>query len=422
MDHRVDEKLLQGLKQLKLLTNRNFILFFFGSLVSKIGDKLYLIAMPWIIYELTGSSFYMGVMFFLETIPFLFVSPLAGLLADRFSHKLLLFLSAFLQGFFLLTIVIGNAAASQIPIIWIFVCGFFIACGGAVFSVVLNSIIPSMFPKDKIVNVNSSFQFLDSTSLLFGSALAGMLISMFGGFTVLLLDAISFFIICAVVLFYRIKKENIKKIAGGSSWKHLVQGASYVKNHEILKPLLLIMMLVNISNAVVVALLVFFARDTLALDSSQTGLIYTIAAVSQVLLTFFIPLITKTFKRTNRMLLVCLMVSSGGIGIISLSTGWVTLGLAMMVHTVPIIIFNVVNKTLRMQIVPDDLIGRVNGLFLMLSKSTLPVAGLIGGVAAEFIHIRIVFALLCILSLALIVRYWFHPFNQEATTTLERIS
>lgn len=138
MDHRVDEKLLQGLKQLKLLTNRNFILFFFGSLVSKIGDKLYLIAMPWIIYELTGSSFYMGVMFFLETIPFLFVSPLAGLLADRFSHKLLLFLSAFLQGFFLLTIVIGNAAASQIPIIWIFVCGFFIACGGAVFSVVLN--------------------------------------------------------------------------------------------------------------------------------------------------------------------------------------------------------------------------------------------------------------------------------------------
>ena len=41
------------------------------------------------------------------------------------------------------------------------------------------------------------------------------------------------------------------------------------------------MMLVNISNAVVVALLVFFARerDTLALDSSQTGLIYTIAAV-----------------------------------------------------------------------------------------------------------------------------------------------
>ncbi|WEG16683.1 MFS transporter [Alkalihalophilus pseudofirmus] len=404
---------------MNFLKSRNFALFFIGTLVSKIGDKLYLLAMPWLIYELTGSSFYMGVMFFLETIPFLFISPIAGLLADRFSHKLLLFTAALSQGLCLLAIVVFHLSRYD-SIIPIFIFGFLIACGGAIFSVVLNSIIPSMFSKDRIVNVNSSFQFIDSTSLLFGSALAGILISLVGAPLVLLIDAVSFLLIAVIVLFYKVSKSNKLKVTKGQSFNHLLQGAKYVFKHNTLGPLITIMMLVNISNAVIVAMLVFYSRDVLGISAEQLGLIYTITAVFQILLTLLIPSIIRRFKHINRMLLICLFISCIGIGMVALSVEWITLSIAMVVHTAPIIIFNVMNKTLRMQIAPENLLGRVNGLFLMLSKSTLPLAGLLGGILAEFFDLKIIFGVLSILTLLIITRYWFHPFNNQENYSQEK--
>src|SRR4030042_2604479 len=73
------------------LKYRNYRLFFSGQSLSLIGTWMQRIAMPWLVYHLTGSVFLLGVVSFAGQIPTFLLSPLAGVLTDRFNrYKVLL--------------------------------------------------------------------------------------------------------------------------------------------------------------------------------------------------------------------------------------------------------------------------------------------------------------------------------------------
>src|SRR3954462_15375221 len=73
------------------LESRNYRLYFFGQIVSLIGTCLTQTASLWLVYHLTSSPFMLGVVGFVGQVPIFFLSPLAGVLADRMNrHRLLI--------------------------------------------------------------------------------------------------------------------------------------------------------------------------------------------------------------------------------------------------------------------------------------------------------------------------------------------
>jgi len=68
------------------LRYRNFRLFFGGQSVSLIGTWMQRISMPWLVFHLTGSAFWLGLIGFTSQIPILLISPLAGVLVDRWNR------------------------------------------------------------------------------------------------------------------------------------------------------------------------------------------------------------------------------------------------------------------------------------------------------------------------------------------------
>src|SRR6202163_436820 len=73
---------------LRALRHRNFQLFFAGQLISLIGTWMQNVAQSWLVYHLTGSSALLGMVGFAGQIPVFLISPLGGLVADRYSrHK-----------------------------------------------------------------------------------------------------------------------------------------------------------------------------------------------------------------------------------------------------------------------------------------------------------------------------------------------
>ena len=68
----------------------NYRLFFIGQGVSLIGSWMQAVAMSWLVYRLTGSAFLLGVTGFASQIPSLFLSPFAGVLADRSDRRRML--------------------------------------------------------------------------------------------------------------------------------------------------------------------------------------------------------------------------------------------------------------------------------------------------------------------------------------------
>src|SRR5512135_2188708 len=71
----------------RALKNRNFQLFFSGQIISLVGTWMQTVAEAWLIYRLTGSSVLLGVLGFVGQIPIFLLSPLAGLVADRWPRR-----------------------------------------------------------------------------------------------------------------------------------------------------------------------------------------------------------------------------------------------------------------------------------------------------------------------------------------------
>src|SRR5664280_2875988 len=80
-----------GLKNtFRSLKHRNYRLFFYGQSISLIGTWIQRIAVPWMVYNMTGSVFLLGLVGFAGQIPTFLISPFAGVLIDRWNrHKIL---------------------------------------------------------------------------------------------------------------------------------------------------------------------------------------------------------------------------------------------------------------------------------------------------------------------------------------------
>lgn len=72
---------------LALLRRRNFALLWFGQLISQIGDMALILALPFYVYQLTGSLLQTGLMYIVETLPRILFGSLAGVFVDRWDRR-----------------------------------------------------------------------------------------------------------------------------------------------------------------------------------------------------------------------------------------------------------------------------------------------------------------------------------------------
>ncbi|MDP2933353.1 MAG: MFS transporter, partial [bacterium] len=81
---------------LRVFRYRNYRLFFAGQSISLVGIWMQNIAMAWLVYRLTGSAFLLGLVGFSSQIPAFFLTPLAGVVADRYSRYKILVITQIL--------------------------------------------------------------------------------------------------------------------------------------------------------------------------------------------------------------------------------------------------------------------------------------------------------------------------------------
>ena len=74
-------------RMFRSIENRNYRLYFLGQSVSVLGSWLQSVAQAWLVYQLTRSSFQLGLVVFIGQAPLLFLSPIGGLIADRYPRR-----------------------------------------------------------------------------------------------------------------------------------------------------------------------------------------------------------------------------------------------------------------------------------------------------------------------------------------------
>ena len=106
---------------------KNFRLFFYGQSISLIGTWIQRIAVPWLVYDLTGSVFYLGLVGFAGQIPTFVLAPFAGVLIDRWNRYTILVITqilAMVQAFVLVFLFYTHS----IEVWYIVLLSIFLGC------------------------------------------------------------------------------------------------------------------------------------------------------------------------------------------------------------------------------------------------------------------------------------------------------
>ena len=191
---------------LRSFHHRNYRLLFPANAVSNIGTWAQRVAQDWLVLELTGSSFYLGIVTGLQFLPALFFSMHGGKMADRFNKRLVLIycnLGGFVSSLALGLLIVFDAIA-----LWhVFFFAFTLGLASALDAPVRQAFTSEIVGKEDLPNAVSLNSANFNAARLIGPGLSGLLIAAFGTGPSFLLNALSF--LGVIVALASIKEEEL---------------------------------------------------------------------------------------------------------------------------------------------------------------------------------------------------------------------
>jgi MFS family permease len=368
--------------QQKALFHRNYRLFMVGQTLSLVGTWIQRMAMMWLVYQLTGSAFLLGVVGFCEQIPIFLLAPFAGVYADRWDkHKALCRIEAFAlaQAFLLGLLTLFNVVE-----IWHII--LLSLCLGVInaFEVpIRQSFVVEMVERDKesLSNAIALNSTVFNLSRLIGPSVAGILISAVGEGWCFMANAVSYAIVFGSLLMMRLPKNLIARPKEAQVIRKLKEGIQYVKSNNMMRSLLLLLAIVSFSNASLKTLAPIFAKDVLHGGAHTLGFLMSGAGVGAICGALFltknksISLLKRIVSVTGILLgaaMICFAISRS----LPLSLFFIAIaGLGQMMHTA-------CTNTLLQLHVDDDKRGRVMSFYTVCLQGTMPFGSLLAGAFA----------------------------------------
>ena len=182
------------------------------------------VAQSWLVFDLTKSSFYLGLDDFLGQLPILLLTVLGGVIADRHDRKRLLISSQYVQmttAFILAVLVWTGSVRIEHILLLSFATGLAQAFGGPAYQ----SLMPMLVPRQHLPNAIALNSIQFNLSRIFGSVLAGVTLATFGAAVCFALNGLSFLIVVAALLSLSVthlppteRKPILQEMRGGFSY------------------------------------------------------------------------------------------------------------------------------------------------------------------------------------------------------------
>lgn len=169
----------RGASPLVLLRNRNFRLLWVGEAISLLGDQFYLIALPWLVLQLTGDALAVGAVLALAGVPRALFMLVGGALTDRFSPRMVMLASNLLR-MVLVVLLSGLVLGGLIQLWMLYLLALAFGVIDAFFFPAQSAIVPRLVGKEQLQAANAIIQGTMQVSLFAGPVLAGTLIALLG--------------------------------------------------------------------------------------------------------------------------------------------------------------------------------------------------------------------------------------------------
>jgi MFS family permease len=367
-----------------LWRNRDYLLLWSGQAVSLVGDRASGIAFPLLILALSHSAAVAGLLGFVSTLPYVFLSLPAGALVDRWDRKWAMILCdsgrvvalgsipiAFWTGHLSLTLLFVVATVEGILFVF--------------FDLSQVAALPRVVGREQLASASAQNNVMFGLAFLIGPPLGGTLYQSIGKVAPFLVDSISYGVSVISLFFIKTRFQAERVAARRPLQTEIIEGLHWLWRQPLLRFLAFLAFGFNIVffSAGNTLLLIVLAKQHHA-PPSAIGLIFAIGAIGGMVGAGIVVRIRNRFRFGQ------ILVTTGWLLVLlyplyALAPNAVAIGIISALLSAIGTVYNIVQYSYRLALIPDELQGRVNSVFRLVAFGGQPIGAAIVGLCLQYV-------------------------------------
>lgn len=346
--------------------SRDYRLFYTGQFVSAFGSAISYVVLPWQVYQLTKSTFAVGMLGVAEFVPMFVMAFVGGALADYIDRRRLVMMAEAVMAV-LCGALVFNSLLPQ-PRVWalILIASLFAACS-AVHRPAIEALTPRIVSAELMPAVSALGAFSHNATFIVGASLAGLVTEKLGAAAGYAVDAATF--IASLVMLLLMRAVPPPEAADRPSLRSIKDGLLYARSRQEL----LGTYLIDIIAIFFGTPMALFPAIAERLGAGSVGLLYAMPAVGAMLATLTSRWMEKAHRHGRAITLSVMVWGAAIIGFGFATRLWAAL-LCLLVAFAADMVSGMFRMTIWNQTIPDHLRGRLASIE-MISYMTGPYLG-----------------------------------------------
>ena len=362
-----------------------------ASAVSNLGDGIFQLALPLLAVELTRSPSKVAGVLLANKLPWIFMTLLAGALADRLDRKRTMvgvgLVRAVVIGVLALAAFTDNAS---LPLLY--VLAFVLGIGETLFDTAAQSVMPAVVARDQLSRANSRLFGAELVANQFvGPPLGGLLAALAIGAAFAVTSG--GYLVAAALLSTMVGSFRPERAGPRTSIRtDIREGVRYVWHQPVLRTLALMLGISNLAATAQQAVIVLYVVDPgpVGLSEASFGVLYTTSAVGGLAGTWLSAPAERVLGRAT-VLFLSMAVGTVALAVPAITANVIAIGASFVAFGAISVLWNVITVSLRQRITPDRLLGRMNSVYRLMGWGTMPLGALLAGVLGDAFGLRTVF-------------------------------
>ena len=366
---------------LKILGNRTFLLFFLGNIISLVGFGFNLIAISWMVLEQTGSEFALGKIMAAATTPGLILALVAGIIIDKVNRKwLLVILDAFRVIIISVFIYYFNIDGFSLKILYPVM--MLMGLSNSLFWPTAQAFVQELVDEKDYFPANALLSASYQVGSLIGAGAGGFIVHIYGPIAALYFNAFAYLISGLLISLAPFSNNNINKNSEGLITA-LSKGFLFLKDKigVLFLGLTTILSDIAIWGALSV-LTITLSKEVFFKGSWGYGLMDGMYGIGALISTIAVAKMIKIIGR-KKSLLCCYFIAGISCFISPFSSSIYIAGIAYFIMGLYNNSARIIVRTLFMEIIPNNIMGRVQTIFGVYTRAMMLTSALLAGWITE---------------------------------------
>ncbi len=367
---------------LSALRIAKFRLYFVGQTISISGTWMQTVAQGWLVFHLTQSELWLGLVACAAGLPSLILSPIAGVVIERVPRRTLLMITQAVQ--MILAFILAYLTFTNTVAVWhIMLLAFLLGVSNALDAPTRQAIVVDLVGREHLASGIAMNSMIFNISRVIGPVVAGIVLTQIGPSWCFLLNGLSF-----VAVIYMLWIIRIDNAPGGTTslapLKQLKEGLQYARKHDAIAPLLLLAVAAALFTNNVSTLLPAFADTVLHSPADAYSAITIAIGSGAVLSSLVLGFVGRRFGRGRVVAAMAILVSISAFFFSFTKTVELSVVFGVIYGFAIILQFVLVNTLIQNE-VPDVFRGRVMSLYTLSWFGIAPFGALLMGSIANVI-------------------------------------